>query len=152
MSYKFGKVIGRETAKIFFKKYKLRNPLEKLAHGPLVFAATGIGSVEILWMEMKPDRFICLWECPDSVFVEEFSKRSLGKIKPPLCEFLAAYSAGWMKETLGMNLDSREIWCRASGKRSCRFLIAPPVELASLLSEDRFRRPREEYQVIPIRF
>jgi len=50
-----------------------------------------------------------------------------------------------------MNLDSGEIWCRA-GKRSCRFLIAPPVELASLLSEDRFRRSKEEYQVVPIRF
>jgi len=102
-------------------------------------------------MDMAPKRFVCLWECPDSVFVDEFLEGDK-KLKPPLCEFLAAYSAGWMEEVLDFKLDSREIWCRASGKKNCRFLIAPPGELASLLSEKRFRKPREEFQVTAVKF
>jgi signal transduction histidine kinase len=47
----------------------------------------------------------------------------------------AGYSAGWCEESFGFPLIASEILCRARGDDCCRFVMAPPDRLVSVVEQ-----------------
>ena len=152
VTYLYGKSAAEETARILFEVLKIEDPLERIIHGPLIFSASGIGSADLLTFKFDGTYFESLWECPNSVFVEEYMRGKFKMLKPPLCDFLAGYSAGWIQSATGIKLDTIEVWCRAQGKENCRFLVAPPAMLYKLKSLPENLKPSSEYQTVRVRF
>ena len=151
VTYRFGKSAGIEIAKAVFEIYDLKDKLARIIHGSVIFAASGVGFVDILTFKLENDYFESLWECPNSVFVDEFIKGKIEGFNPPVCEFLAGYSAGWIQESTGIQLDAVEIWCRAQGKDKCRFIIAPPKDLYTAKTNPENLKPTFQYKVTEVR-
>ena len=55
--------------------------------------------------------------------------------KFPVCYWNAGYSAGWCSESFGLNLEAREIHCRAKGDKVCRFVMAPSEKIEQRILE-----------------
>lgn len=137
--YSFAKVIGQNDAKAFHQKMELEDPIEKLSAGPVHFSFTGWAYVDIS-PESSPtpdENYLLIYDHPNTFEADSYisaEKRS----DIPVCVFSSGYSAGWCKESFGLNLDAQEISCRAKGDEVCRFIMAPPTRLSEQV--ERYQR------------
>ena len=144
--YTLAREMARLDARDLLSRFQVTDPLERILYGPLTFAFSGIGRVYLVRFdpEMK-EGWLLDWLSPDSVYVDYAGPSPL-----PVCEFLAGYSAGWCSESLGVELATKEIYCRAQGRSHCRFLIARPSRLEELSREERFTREVDLSQAVPV--
>jgi predicted hydrocarbon binding protein len=47
----------------------------------------------------------------------------------------AGYSSGWCSESFGLELDARELTCRAKGDKECLFIMTPNDKLEEKVKE-----------------
>lgn len=146
--YQLGYAIAFTEAEHFFRTRNI--PLKELDYrvltGPLYFAWTGFGNVELLDLKLCRDHtFHVLWESPNSFSAEAAIAAGLhGRY----CHIQAGYAAGWCSEATGLELACQELACAAEGVKKCRFLIAPLQHLTSKVSDPAFHKPRNSYCII----
>jgi hypothetical protein len=128
--YDLAKTVGRGDAQRFAEKLGLKDPIHRLAAGPVHFSHTGWAFVDIL-PESRPTpdaEYLLVYDHPntfESATYLQDKKRS----DDPVCLFSAGYSAGWCSFSFGLELDAREVSCIACGDAQCRFVMAPPQRL-----------------------
>jgi predicted hydrocarbon binding protein len=131
--YDLGKVFGAADARSFHEKMNVNDPIAKLSSGPIHFAFSGWGFVKI-HDESKPtpnEDFYLLYDHPNSF--ESYSWLKRGKSKFCTCFISAGYSAGWCAESFKIELEAREISCRATGDSECRFIMSQPHRLEEFI-------------------
>jgi len=136
--YKFGHSLGSEEAKAFIKRFKLKDPVEKLAAGPVYFAYTGWAFVEFLPSSRPAPNEDCImtYNHPGS-FEAEFYISEKKKADHPICFINAGYSSGWSAESFGIPLESREVTCQAQGDEHCTFVMTHRSKMLERL--DKFK-------------
>lgn len=151
--FDIGHVLGREDAKRFHSKMKLKNPIEKLSAGPVHFAYAGWAFVKIL-PQSNPqpnDSFFLKYEHPYSFEADSWIQNKV-KSKAPVCTMNAAYSSGWCQESFGIELTAVEITCRAKGDKECSFIMAPPHKINSYLEKEIQSRKLKQKLEVPYFF
>lgn len=131
-------LIGIEDAKNFHKRMHLKDPIEKLAAGPVHFAFTGWAYVDIL-PESRPssnENYFLKFHHPFSFEADSWI-RAGKKSKVPVCIMNSGYSSGWCEESFGFPLTAVEISCRAKGDAHCTFIMAPPDKIESYLGKEK---------------
>jgi len=135
--------IGKQDAKNFHKKLKLKDPIEKLSAGPVHFSHSGWAFVNI-FPESRPtpdENFYLIYEHLFSFESDAWEKK--GK-KPdfPVCVMNAGYSSGWCEESFGVPLVASEITCKAKGDEACRFIMAHPSKIKGYIKEYLKEEPK----------
>lgn len=124
--YILAQSIGREDAKHFVQTQKVTDPIAKLAAGPIHFSFSGWAFVDI-FPESKPspdDNYFLLYDHPYSFEAEAYLQDYETAAENPVCVMNAGYSSGWCSESFGVNVEAREIMCKAKGDRACRFVMS----------------------------
>jgi len=132
--FDIGHVIGIEDARQFHNKMNLKDPIEKLAAGPVHFAYSGWAFVDID-PESKPspdENYYLKYSHPYSFEADSWISKGQ-KSDKPVCIMNAAYSSGWCEESFGIELTAVEISCRAKGDENCTFIMAPPHKINEYL-------------------
>ena len=130
--YNIARDIGRNDCEFFASRMGVTNPMEKVAAGPPFFVHCGWGGA-ILY----PDSHVCPtddcylhYEHPYTFESEALLKRSDVQIEGlGACAFSAGFSAGWVSCALDLELQARELRCRALGSERCEFVMAPPHKI-----------------------
>lgn len=146
-------LIGMEDAKNFHVKMKLKDPISKMAAGPVHFAYTGWAFVDIL-EESRPspdENFYLKYNHPFSFEADSWI-RSKEKPDFPVCTMNAGYSSGWCEESFGINLTAVEITCRAKGDKNCTFIMAPPDKINIYLQKESVKYKRLKKYDVPLFF
>ena len=128
--FDFAHAIGVADARNFHAKMNLRTPIEKLSVGPVHFAYSGWGVVNIL-PESHPaadEDFLLIYNHPHS-FEAQAWQATGKKTKFPVCVMNAGYSSGWCEESFGVPLAASEIMCQARGDSHCRFIMGHPDKI-----------------------
>ena len=134
--YRLAKSVGKADARRFIYKMGLTKPIEKLAAGPVHFAFTGNARVAFLPSNPVPDdTFLLRYDHPKSFEADEYLRKNGPNSKYAICLWNAGYSAGWCSEAFGMDLDGREISCRAMNHKHCRFVLATPEKLEEMVKK-----------------
>ncbi|NOX34167.1 MAG: hypothetical protein GXP56_10600 [Deltaproteobacteria bacterium] len=122
--------IGKADAKSFFKKMKVKDPIEKLSAGPVHFAYTGWACVKIHPLSNPvPDKnFYLIYDHPYSFEAQAWLEKK-EKANFHVCVMSSGYSSGWCEESFGVSLVTAEVECRAKGDRHCRFIMAHPARI-----------------------
>jgi predicted hydrocarbon binding protein len=122
--YKFGHSLGAQEARAFIERFALKDPVEKLAAGPIYFAYTGWAFVEFLPSSSPAPNEDCImtYNHPGS-FEAEFFISEKKKADHPICFINAGYSSGWSAESFGLPLEAREVTCQAKGDEFCTFVL-----------------------------
>jgi predicted hydrocarbon binding protein len=123
--YVLAKSIGQEDAKHFVSSQKVTDPIEKLAAGPISFNYSGWAFVDI-FSESKPttdENYFLTYDHPYSFEAEAYIKTKGATSKNPICVMNAGYSAGWCSESFSVDVDAKEILCKAKGDHACRFVM-----------------------------
>jgi two-component sensor histidine kinase/predicted hydrocarbon binding protein len=142
--FDIGHLIGMEDAKQLHMKMALKDPIEKLAAGPVHFAYSGWAFVDI-HPESNPtpdENFFLKYDHPYSFEAESWIKKG-EKSDKPVCIMNAAYSSGWCGESYGIQLTAVETHCRAKGDERCTFIMAPPDRINEYLHKDIREKSRE---------
>jgi two-component system, cell cycle sensor histidine kinase and response regulator CckA len=129
--YILARAIGKEDAKHFCKAQMVTDPIAKLAAGPSCFSYSGWAFVDIL-PESKPtpdENYFLVYDHPYSFEAEAHMKKKKKKARHPFCVMNAGYSAGWCSESFSLEVESREILCRAKGDKACRFVMGVKSKL-----------------------
>ena len=123
--YKFGKSLGANEARGFHKRFKITDPMKKLAHGPIYFAYSGWAFVEILPSSApRPDEdYVLTYNHPGSFEAEALITSGVNA-NHPVCFINAGYSSGWCGESFALPLEAREVTCVAQGDAHCTFIMA----------------------------
>jgi len=138
--YRIAKSIGQSDARRFIYKTGMTDPIGKLSAGPVHFAFTGNARVSFLPSNPVPDEnYLLRYDHPQSFEADVYIRKFGPTSKLPICQWNSGYSAGWCSQSFGLDLDAREISCRAMGQKHCRFVMAPPEKL-----EDRVKETLEE--------
>ncbi len=141
--YQFGKACGRSDAKYYFNKLQVDDSELKHAMGTVACAMNGFAVVEVL-PESKPvlnNDYLMVYQHHNSYEAESNLDKG-NKSDQAICFMNAGYSAGWCSEASGMNLEAKEITCRATGDSQCRFVLAPPNRIHKRVEEIRKIYPR----------
>ncbi|MBN2346929.1 MAG: response regulator [Candidatus Aminicenantes bacterium] len=135
--------IGMADARNFHERMNLRTPLEKLSVGPVHFAYTGWGFVDLLpgSHPVPSEDYVLIYDHPHS-FEAGAWLASGQKTEFPVCVMNAGYSSGWCEESFGVPLVAAEIICTAKGDRSCRFVMAHPDRISGIIDAYLKRHPR----------
>ncbi len=146
-------LIGMEDAKNFHSKMKLKDPISKMAAGPVHFAYTGWAFVDILEESRpSPDKnFYLKYNHPFSFEADSWI-RSKEKPDFPVCTMNAGYSSGWCEESFGIDLTAVEITCRAKGDKNCTFIMAPPDKINIYLQKESVKYKRVKKYDVPLFF
>ncbi len=123
--------LGIADARNFHLQMNLKTPLEKLSVGPIHFAYSGWGVVDIL-PESKPvadENYLLVYDHPNS-FESQAWQTTGQQAAFPVCVMNAGYSSGWCEESFGVALVATEIMCRAKGDKHCRFIMSHPDRIA----------------------
>ncbi len=123
--YILARSIGKEDAKHFASVQKVIDPVSKLAAGPISFNYSGWAFVDI-FPESKPsqdENYFLVYEHPYSFESEAYVSTYGASAERPVCVMNAGYSAGWCSESFGIEVEAREIMCRAKGDKACRFIM-----------------------------
>ena len=145
LTYRFGKSLGKQDARKFHISMGLDNPIEKLSTGPIHFAFTGWAKVNIK-EESNPtpdENFYLEYTHPKSFEADTYAVSKGRDSKIPVCVLNAGYSAGWCSESFGIDLDAREITCKAKGDNECLFIMAP-ADLIEKKVKDYFERQAQK--------
>jgi predicted hydrocarbon binding protein len=130
--YILARSIGREDAKRFAAKQQVADPVAKLAAGPISFNYTGWAFVDI-FPESKPSpdkNYLLIYDHPYSFECDAYLSVKGAQSVKPVCVMNAGYSSGWCSESFGMELDAKEIMCKAKGDPACRFVMGVKEKLA----------------------
>lgn len=130
--FDIGHSLGASDARMFIKKMKLEDPIEKLAVGPIYFAYSGLGRVEIL-PESNPssaDDFVMRFRHKNAIEAEAWASHGV-ILEHPGCMLASGYSSGWGSVSFGFDLVVAEVTCVAAGDAHCEFVMAPPHMLES---------------------
>jgi two-component sensor histidine kinase/predicted hydrocarbon binding protein len=141
-------VIGLEDAKKFHGSMGLKDPISKMAAGPVHFAYTGWANVEIL-PESNPtpdDNYFLKYRHPSSFEADSWIKSGV-KSEFPVCIMNSGYSSGWCEESFGNPLTAVEITCRAKGDEHCTFIMAPPHKIDQYIKTEGLIMENEPYDV-----
>ncbi len=133
IAYRFGRALGKRDARMLHERFQVDDPLTKLALGPVHFAHTGWGAVEIL-PESRPssnEDYLLIYRHPNSFEATSFLEQGL-KSEVPVCHMNAGYSCGWCEVSFGVELVAEEITCRAAGDPHCMFIMAHPRHVKRL--------------------
>jgi len=128
--------LGRSDAQAFHARMNLKEPIERLAAGPVHFSHSGWAFVDI-FPESNPvasEAYCLLYDHPYS-FEADAWIRAGRPSDGPVCVMNAGYSSGWCQESFGLNLVASEILCRARGDECCRFVMAPPDRIEQRIAE-----------------
>jgi two-component system, cell cycle sensor histidine kinase and response regulator CckA len=129
--YILAKSIGQEDAKHFVASQNVTNPIEKLAAGPIAFNYAGWAFVDI-FPESKPttdENYLLVYDHPYSFEAEAYVHAKGATAKNPICVMNAGYSSGWCSESFNVDVDAKEILCRAKGDAVCRFVMGKKEKL-----------------------
>ncbi|NHK30951.1 MAG: hypothetical protein FK730_06330 [Asgard group archaeon] len=135
--YQLAKALGRSDAKKFHLSMGLDDPIEKLSTGPIHFAYTGWAKVSIK-PESNPtpdENYFLIYTHPQSFEADSFILSRGETSHLPVCLMNAGYSSGWCSESFGLELDARELTCRAKGDKECLFIMAPVDKLEEKVKE-----------------
>lgn len=135
--YQLAKSLGRSDAKKFHISMGFDDPIAKLSTGPIHFAYTGWAKVSIK-PESNPtpdENYFLIYTHPQSFEADSYIL-SRGENSPlPICLMNAGYSSGWCSESFGIELDARELTCRAKGDKECLFIMTPVDKLEEKVKE-----------------
>jgi len=122
--------IGNADARAFHKATGMEEPVAKLSTGPVHFAFTGWGFVDISPESVAtPDEhYYLLYDHPHSFEADSWIAQR-GKTDFCTCVMSAGYSSGWCQESFDIPLAAQEILCRSRGDEACRFIMAPPDQM-----------------------
>ncbi|MHA1295197.1 MAG: V4R domain-containing protein [Promethearchaeota archaeon] len=128
--YKLAKNIGKDDARRFIYKMGLTDPVAKLSAEPVHFAFTGNACVSFLPSNPVPnDSFLLRYDHPQSFEADEYIRKNGPTSKILICMWNSGYSAGWCNKAFGIELEAREILCRAMGHKNCRFVMTVESKL-----------------------
>ncbi len=99
--------------------------MEKLAAGPIAFNYAGLAFVDI-FPESKPttdENYLLVYDHPYSFEAEAYINAKGVRSQKPICVMNAGYSSGQFSESFGIDIDAKEILCRAKGDHACRFVM-----------------------------
>ncbi|HLD27542.1 MAG TPA: 4-vinyl reductase [Patescibacteria group bacterium] len=129
--YILARAIGKADAKHFVAKQGVTEPIAKLAAGPISFNYSGWALVDI-FPESKPtpdENYFLTYDHPYSFEADAYISAKGAASPKPVCVMNAGYSAGWCSESFGVEVDAREIMCRAKGDQACRFVMGLKARL-----------------------
>ncbi len=133
--YDNAKVVGRKDAVGFHSRLKLKEPIDKLAAGPVHFAYTGWANVEIQEGSnpVAGDDFLLKFVHHNSFEAQSWKKKKKTS-RVPVCKMNSGYSAGWCEESFNIpDLTTVEMTCEAMGDEHCSFIMAPSHRIKSYL-------------------
>ncbi len=142
--YRVAKAIGGRDAKHYNERLGVEDSMMRIALGPVHFAFVGWASVELL-DESRPvpdDECLLVYIHGSSFEADAYLSNSM-ESEEPVCHMNAGYSAGWVSAALGVELDAREVTCRARGDKNCGFVMGHPDKLQSYVQ--RWRQRLVEY-------
>jgi PAS domain S-box-containing protein len=148
--YDLSHVLGREDAKKMRQKMGITDGLELLTVGPMNFAFTGWAKVEFL-EGCKPaadGSFFLKFIHHNSFEAEAWINKSETSAHP-VCIWNAGYSSGWCAESMGIELTTVEIECKAMGHEHCLFIMAPPHKIEEYLEKEVKDRGIKHKPLIP---
>ena len=125
LSYNLGRAAGIKDAEFFMEKLGLQPGPEALSAGPVHFAYVGWASVDI-FPESNPttdENFYLIYDHPYAFEAEAYKREGIVTDRP-VCLMNAGYSSGWCQTAFGIELEAREISCRANGDDQCIFVMA----------------------------
>lgn len=135
--YQLAKSLGRSDAKKFHLSMGFDDPIEKLSTGPIHFAYTGWAKVSIK-PESHPspdENYFLIYTHPQSFEADSYILARGENSHLPICLMNAGYSSGWCSESFGIELDARELTCRAKGDKECLFIMTPVEKLEEKVKE-----------------
>ncbi len=135
--YQLAKSLGRSDAKKFHLSMGFDDPIEKLSTGPIHFAYTGWAKVSIK-PESHPspdENYFLIYTHPQSFEADSYILARGENSHLPICLMNAGYSSGWCSESFGIELDARELTCRAKGDKECLFIMTPTEKLEEKVKE-----------------
>ncbi len=124
LAYNLGRAAGTKDAEFFMKKLGLKPGPEALSAGPVHFAFVGWASVDI-FPESNPttdENFYLIYDHPYSFEAEAYQNEGIAADRP-VCLMNAGYSSGWCQTAFGVELEAREVTCRAMGDEKCIFVM-----------------------------
>lgn len=134
--YRIAKVMGQNDARRFIYQMGVTDPIAKLSAGPVHFAFTGNARVSFLPSNPVPNEdYLLRYDHPQSFEADVYIRKFGPVSKTPICFWNSGYSAGWCSQAFGLELDAREISCRAMNQKHCRFVMAPPDRLEERVKE-----------------
>jgi predicted hydrocarbon binding protein len=80
---------------------------------------------------------ILIYDHPNSFELEPLEGQT--RSMKPICHFNAGYSAGWCTESFGVPLEAREIMCKATGAKTCRFVMAHRDRIMDHLTKQKIQ-------------
>lgn len=123
--YKLAKSIGKDDARRFIYKMGVTDPIARLSAGPVHFAFTGNARVSFLPSNpVQDENYLLRYDHPQSFEADEYIRKNGPTSTYPVCIWNSGYSSGWCSESFGLELDAREISCRAMGHKHCRFVMS----------------------------
>jgi len=144
--YQLAKSLGRSDAKKFHLSMGFDDPIEKLSTGPIHFAYTGWAKVSIK-PESNPspdENYFLIYTHPQSFEADSYILARGENSHLPICIMNAGYSSGWCSESFGLELDARELTCRAKGDKECLFIMTPGDKLEERVKEHFAKMSDEE--------
>jgi hypothetical protein len=112
------------------------DPIDRLSAGPIHFSYTGWAFVDI-YTESHPspdENYYMIYDHP--FYFEADAWESAGKTADfAVCVMNAGYSSGWCEESFGVPLIASEIFCRAKGDETCRFIMAHPSKINAFIED-----------------
>ena len=154
MLYDLAQTVGRTDARRFHRIMNVTDPVAKLSAGPVHFAFSGWAFVDIhSESNPVPDKsFYLVYDHPNSFEAEAWISRRKELMttdketelhtKTPVCYMNAGYSSGWCVESFGIELTSRELFCRATGDPYCRFIMAHPEKIDEFIIRYKKNHPQ----------
>jgi len=130
LTYSLGRAAGINDAEFFMPKLALEPGLSALSAGPVHFAMVGWAFVDIL-PESAPsqdENYYLIYEHPYSFEADSYVEEGV-KADRPVCNMNAGYSSGWCQVSFGVELQAREICCRACGHDRCLFVMGHPSRI-----------------------
>ncbi len=134
--YKIARACGRRDAQMFAERLEVGDPVMRLALGPVHFAHVGWASVDI-FPESAPqpnEDYFLVYDHPFSFEAAAYLDNGIAA-EQPVCLMNAGYSAGWCEHSFGVELEARELSCRARGDAKCVFAMAHPKHLDRKIKE-----------------
>jgi len=130
LAYNLGRAAGIKDAEFFMERLKLEKGPAALSAGPVHFAFVGWAYVDI-FPESRPttdESYYLIYDHPYSFEADSYIKEKLRSPRP-VCQMNAGYSSGWCQVAFGVQLEAREVSCRACGHDKCIFVMGHPSRI-----------------------
>lgn len=140
LAYNLGRAAGMKDAEFFMEKLGLEKGPEALSAGPVHFAFVGWAFVDI-FPESNPttdENFYLIYDHPYSFEAEAYQREGIHSDRP-VCLMNAGYSSGWCQTAFGVELEAREVTCRATGDDKCIFVMGHHSKIYEYVVDAKLR-------------